>query len=135
MNDITIIRNDFPMVSQRMRRALSKAIRECADLVASRAKQNIVANNTIDTGNMLNSVYTRFIDQDNYPGNIKFPGLRLPPPQDALEAQINVGAAYAVFIEGGTIRMVSRPFLLPALHSVRPIIAGRIQRAMRQEGL
>lgn len=41
--------------------------------------------------------------------------------------RVEAAAEYAVFVELGTVRMGARPFLVPALESVRPQLAAALR--------
>lgn len=70
----------------------------------------------VDTGALMNSIYTRTKDADPLPsvGKITVP---LPPPRPG---EVNVGPSvhYGIWQELGTGRMAAQPYLLPAVEEV-----------------
>ena len=109
--------NHFDALAEQFHRAIGQVIKKSAfDLQA--AAQSLAP---VDTGNLKNSIYTKTIDGDQYPGG----GSEAPvdnqiPDVDEMTAYVGVGAMYGVYVELGTTRMPAHPYLAPATESVRP---------------
>lgn len=76
---------------------VAKAVAYATHLVELRAKQKA----PVDTGFLRNSI-------------------RAVPQPDPHVGAVYVGAEYAIYLEFGTVWMLPRPFLTPALESARP---------------
>ena len=133
--DIQILQNRMPKVRESIRAAGLKTLRDGGDRILRQAKRNIVGYDAIDTGNMLNSGYIRTSNYDGWPSTIMFPGLRLPPPKNELEIQVNFAASYSVWVHEGTAFFQGRPFLQDAVNEVIPFIRQQFQRNLQAEGL
>jgi HK97 gp10 family phage protein len=109
--------NHFDQLAEQFHTAISQVIRKSAfDIQA--AAQTLAP---VDTGNLKNSIYTKTIDGDQYPGGgSESPVDNQVPPVDDVTAYVAVGALYGVYVELGTTRMPSHPYLAPATESVRP---------------
>lgn len=86
-----------------------------AFVLEAEAKQNVQRMKAIDTGFMLNSIYSSDGNDSGYrPGGDRM----LPeykPPKAA--AAVCVGAEYGMYVEYGTIRMPARPFMRQAVET------------------
>lgn len=127
----------FPEYQKEVPKALDEFLRTSAIEVQTRTMQNLRAVNAIDTGNLVNSIYTRFYNENNRPGSLLISGKHFSSKQgkyiyprgDALatppetptrfEAWIGAAAVYAMFVEFGTVNMRARPYLTPAGLSVK----------------
>ena len=125
----------MPKVRDGIRSAGLKTLRDGGDRILRQSKRNIVGYNAIDTGNMLNSGYIRTKDYDGWPSTVMFPGLRLPPPKNEFEIQVNFAASYSVWVHEGTAFIQGRPFLQDAVDEIAPFIRQRFQQNLRSEGL
>jgi hypothetical protein len=99
-------------IKVRVKNGSTKALQQLALQIEGQTKANITANNQVDTGFMLNSVYTIFEGSSTY-GNTDASGTKLDrmaefverkiAPEESLEgdavAAVCVGAEYAVFQE------------------------------------
>ncbi len=107
----------------------AQAVRKIAFRVEAKAKVNIQQHGLIDTGAMVNSVYTStnqgaFADgaqtagapgADRNPEAISVP---LPSPTNGNTAFVGPSVHYAIYHELGTHKMQARPYLGPAVESV-----------------
>jgi HK97 gp10 family phage protein len=105
-----IIKSSIPRLTKAHKLAVSRAVRATALSIEADAKRNIIANGLVDTGFMLNSVQTRVIDDSN--------------------AEVGVGAEYAVFHELGSSKLPARPFLTPAVDGARRFFEKSIKEAL-----
>jgi hypothetical protein len=115
-----------------LEKATADALEAAAFSVEGKAKQNIVANDQVDTGFMLNSVYA--IGQgskglDNYQKASSQAGGKNPdgkmlnkeqPPDDGLTALVAVGAEYAIYQE------IQNSFLYRALEQEVADFGGKL---------
>ena len=107
-------------VAARVRGAQRLFIRAVALQVEGQTKVNIVANNQVDTGFMLNSVYTAAPDINDYADAVSNASGRnaeaiMAPaqlPADDMSAIVGVGASYALYQEE------RHSFLLAAIWTV-----------------
>jgi len=121
----------------------AKALMAGAFVLEGEVKNNVERMKAIDTGFMLNSVYSTSKPSNNYDrarGDAKnrnaegemLPQVQLPTAQ----AAVCVGAEYAIHIEYGTSRSASRPFLRQAAQThggaAVDAIAEAIERKMEQ---
>lgn len=113
-------------------RLSERALEAAAARVDALAKMNIVANDQVDTGFMVNSVYFATEDNSTYmdgsgtqinrEGN--FVEREMAPEaslKDGATALVCVGANYAIFQE------MANPFLYPALLAVKSEMKGIIE--------
>lgn len=121
----------------------AQALMAGAFVLEGEAKNNIQRMKAIDTGFMLNSVYSTSRPEDNFSGaeakaKAKNADADLLPQVRVGKAQaaVCVGAKYANHIEYGTARMVGRPFLRQAAqtHSDEAVqaIGEAIERKMER---
>ena len=121
----------------------SKALMAGAFVLEGEVKNNIQRMKAIDTGFMLNSVYSTSKPENNFGDALSaakrrnadaemLPHVQLPSAQ----AAVCVGAEYAIHIEYGTARMPARPFLrqAAATHGGEAVdaIAEAIERKLEQ---
>lgn len=93
-----------------------------AFVLEGEAKQNVQKMRAIDTGFMLNSIYSTNGKDGNYDdarsaaNGRKAGGDMFPEYKPGKEsAAVCVGAEYAVHVEYGTVRMPARPFMRQAV--------------------
>ena len=109
-------------VMMRVEGATDEALHAIALQVEGTAKRNIVSNDQIDTGFMLNSIYAESQDGSTFgqtwagPPGKKAPKVRLPRLFSA--AAVHVSAVYAIFQE------MMEPFLRPAAQEVAGQVKG-----------
>lgn len=110
--------NNWDKVAQSIRPAEKAVIRKTALDGVANVKAMIVANDQIDTGFMLNSVYFVTSGQSTYRGGDKaLP--QVAKPGSELEAWVAVGAEYAIYQEMGTAYMPGHPFFKPGMERTR----------------
>lgn len=126
---------------ERVELQLSQAARDALMAIGfqveGQTKANIVANGQVDTGFMLNSVYTVGDGSDTYgqaarSANSKSSEARMAPPVMPPEdgVAVAVGAEYAVFQE------IKNSFLYRAVEQVAGEVAeAEIVRVAREQGL
>lgn len=119
-----------------------QALEAVAFHIEGEAKQNIITNDQVDTGFMVNTVYVKSEAVNTYEATKedglytgqksgaertvqKAPEATLPADVDVLVA---IGADYAIFQE------LLNPFLYPALVSVSQQAKGIIQQVAKQNG-
>jgi hypothetical protein len=102
--------------------AITAILNEAAIQAESYAKQNIIAQNTIDTGFMLNSTYAILVDSEGKPAESKTMtdkhGNRATresvsgPATDKQSSAVGCGSNYAIYME------LAHPFIGPAADQV-----------------
>jgi hypothetical protein len=120
----------------------AEALLSSALIVEGAAKQNIVKNDQIDTGFMVNSVYTVAPTQSNYDeaeseamskaGKFKDVTGRMLPPEplpNENTALVAVGAEYGIFQE------LKNSFLFKALENESGTLGAELQKFAKKEGL
>lgn len=118
--------NHFPDLIAKQEKLLSKAVtKTCLDLEAA-IKMRIRANGQIDTGFMVNSVYSRTYDSSTY-SNVGQPTRKGAQAFDEVERPPNnktgyvaIAASYAQWQNYGTHLLPARPFLEPSVDLIRP---------------
>lgn len=111
---------DFQEALARLGNGVEGALNEAAMagglVVEGAAKQNIIAQDIIDTGATLNSVAVREVGEG--------------------EVEIGPATEYAIHHEFGTRYMAARPFMRPALDenqaAIEEAIAGALREAIRR---
>ncbi len=118
-------------------RSVRKALYAGGLVIEGRAKVNIQARNLVDTGFLLNSVYTATRDEGDYgqAGTAAGEGQEMlpraqPGPEEAIVA---VGADYGIYHEMGTRKMAPRPFMRPAADEGGPEAVEAIAAVLRDE--
>jgi hypothetical protein len=114
-------------------------LNEAAFQAEALAKQNMVANDSIDTGFALNTIHAIPVGSDGIPGNVTAmtdsQGRTVVresadlPGMDAHSSGVGVGANYGVYIE------LDKPFLFPAAEQVAKDLGGTVERVGRRRGL
>ena len=107
------------------RREVEKALLAGALVLEGEAKLNVQIMNAIDTGFMLNSIYSATKGTSGYKdargdAESRSDATMLPEVKpDEMTAIVAVGAEYAPHVEYGTYRTVARPFLRQAVQNRR----------------
>lgn len=99
-----------------------EAVAKLALEVETQAKANIVQQDIVDTGALLNSVYTELPGANNFAAakaavesrNPDAVVAQLPAAADD-EAHVGPSVEYAIYHEFGTSKMGARPYLGPAV--------------------
>lgn len=113
-------------------------LNEAALLGAGYAQQNMVANDSIDTGFALNSIQAVLVGgqaveatttelPDKQGELVQRTSAGLPAMGDTTSA-VGCAASYAIFIE------IKKPFLFPALDQVKQDFGGIVRIARRKRG-
>lgn len=119
----------------RLRRASRQVVAELAYWIEAQAKANIVANNQVDTGFMLNSVYAVGPDGDSHYSQAQSAaqiqaeremGAEIRP-DDNDSAVVAVGAGYAIYQEA------DNSFLYRALEQAQAVAPDLIEQVGREE--
>ena len=102
------------------------AVRKVAFRVEAETKQNIQQHGLIDTGAMINSVYTVIGGESAQPPTqtASVDVVPLPEPGNKTTAHVGPSVSYAIYHEFGTHKMPARPYLAPAVSTV----AGELER-------
>ncbi len=116
-------------VEMRVENATEEALHRVALEVEGHAKVNIVANDQIDTGFMLNSVYVESRRGSTYgntrPGDESIKAPRHKIPNKYASTAIIVAAVYSIYQE------VMQPFLRPAGSAVMNRVNGIMEPVYR----
>lgn len=89
---------------------------------AGRTKQNIVANGQVDTGFMLNSVYSAGPGGSDFSGGDKSAPAQLAGVKEAL---FGASAEYALINE------IKKPFVYPAVESLAADVPGIMKKVIK----
>ena len=107
------------------RREVEQALLAGALVLEGEAKLNVQRMNAIDTGFMLNSIYSATKDASGYrdakgDAESRSDATMMPEVKpEEMTAIVAVGAEYAPHVEYGTARMAARPFLRQAVQNRR----------------
>lgn len=101
--------NRFPEIGSRMRTMLSAALRKTAFDLEANAKDTV----PVRTGNLKNSIQTEM--------------------KGDLNAEVQVGANYGIFVEYGTRRMSARPYMRPSAEHVKDAFVEACKQAMNAD--
>ena len=134
----------FGLIGDAVAQAVTDTVTEAAFAIEQRAKYGIVTQNAVDTGALMNSVYTQTAMHDGRDSAIsdasaaaltngRHSGAPHPKPfseevateevkGEGMTAKVGVAAEYGFYIEEGTPRTTARPFLRPAAETVRGLI-------------
>lgn len=111
--------NNFAALAQALGQSSSQIVRKTAFDLQAQIQANIRANDQIDTGFMVNSVYVVTSDNSTYGGGKNaLPEVGKPP--DKYTAYTAIAAYYAIYQNYGTRYLPARPFFEPALYAVMP---------------
>lgn len=94
--ELVIIKNDFPTMTPKMRRAVSRRINDSVHRIEGGAKQKA----PVDTGQLRNSIASSM--------------------ESELTGVVSVGAEYGGYVELGTRYMAAQPYLKPSVDEERP---------------
>ncbi len=118
-------------VEMRVKNATEEALHALALEVEGHAKVNIVVNDQVDTGFMLNSVYVESQRGSTFggtwPGDEKTKAPRFRLPNRYAATAVIVGAVYAIYQE------VLMPFLRPAGQTVMNRVKGIMEPVYRRK--
>ena len=117
--------------------ASQAVLEQAAFTIEGAAKENIVANDQVDTGFMLNSAYTVLPGRSTYAAakaaaEAQNPDATMAPEQslpDGAGAAVSIGAAYAAYQE------VQRPYLYPAVETAQRAVGGIVETVARDQNL
>jgi len=114
-------------------------LNEAAFQAEALAKQNMVTNDSIDTGFALNTIHAIPVGSDGIPGTVAALTDREGrtvvresndlPAMDEQSSGVGIGAAYGVYIE------LDAPFLFPAAEQVARDLGATVERVGRRRGL
>ena len=111
--------NHFGAIATEFDRLQALAVsKTCFDLEAA-MKAKIRANGQVDTGFMVNTVYTRTYDSSDYSatGKDAMPEVERPPNNKT--GYVGVAASYGYWQNYGTHLIPARPFVEPSVELVR----------------
>ena len=113
--------NHFPGIIAALDEALKALIVKAAHDIEAASKAHIRANDQIDTGNMVNGVYTSTSEGNTYPGSAsEHLTDSAPAPDDEYTAYVGYAANYSAYQNYGTRYQPARPFVEPAVDDVKP---------------
>jgi len=126
--------NHFPQIASALDDVLGQVVRKTAFDLQANMQAQIRANQQIDTGFMVNSVYVRTSDESTYAtsgdpvkkGQKKLDEVEAPP--DTHTAYVGVGASYGYWQNYGTSRIPARPFLEPSIAQTMPAFEEALAR-------
>ena len=126
----------FPGIIAALQDGIAECVVKAAEDIEAHSKAHIRANGQIDTGNMVNGVYTSTASGGSaYPGgathDLADPA---PAPEDRFTAYVGYAANYSVYQNYGTRYQPARPFVEPAVDEARPAFEaalGAIERKLR----
>ena len=116
--------NHFPALAKALDKTLGEIVSSTARSGESNVKDQIQANQQVDTGFMLESVYHVTVDESTYGQGGAPPGdsYLLPEvarPEDAMTAYFASGANYSIYQNYGTRFLPPRPFWEPGVEKTR----------------
>jgi hypothetical protein len=110
--------NHFPKIASALETALSQVVRKTAFDGQANVQAQIRANDQIDTGFMIGSVYTVTDQGSTYSGGADaFP--EVGPLPDKFSAFLAVAAKYGEWQNYGTTRIPARPFWEPGIEKTQ----------------
>lgn len=129
--------NHFGKVAKALHPASVQIVKKTAFDAEANIKANIRQNGQVDSGFMLNSVYTVTSDGSTYQGRADaLP--EVPPVPNDLTAYVAVAARYAVYQNYGTRFLPPRPFFEPGIYkagygleNAMRALAAKIEEAAR----
>lgn len=111
--------NYFAQIAESIKPAVRAVVKKTAFDAKANIQGQIRANGQIDTGFMINGVYTVTSEGSTYGGGDK----ALPEvagPSDESSAFVASAAEYSVYQNYGTSRIPARPFWEPGIEKTRP---------------
>jgi len=147
--------DEFNLLGPGARRGIILGITEAAFAIEQRAKYGVVEQDAVDTGALMNSIYTQSALSDGRDAAVAAAamasttkGKHSGKPHDepftdhlaeeehkgeGLTAKVGVAAEYGIYIEDGTPSgsVTPRPFLGPAAESVRGKLASIVGKQLR----
>lgn len=126
----------FPEITEALNTAIKELVVKAAHDVEARSKALIRANHQIDTGNMVNGVYTVTASEGStYPGGAtKDLADPAPAPEDEYTAYVGYAAGYSPYQNYGTRFQPARPFVEPAVDEVQASINDALAAIERKLG-
>lgn len=117
MNNFEFTFNHIPALIEALPKIGMDAITKVGFDIEAHAKANASEMGAVDTGNMMNSVYTSAPGKSSYSGGNR----RLPEekPSSDTEVVVGVGADYSIYVDAGTHRMPGRPFFSQAVYTAK----------------
>lgn len=114
--------NHFPSLITALDEAMKELVVKAAHDIEAASKAHIRANDQIDTGNMVNGVYTVTASEGSaYPGGAsEHLAEPAPSPPDEYTAYVGYAADYSAYQNYGTRFQPARPFVEPAVDDVKP---------------
>lgn len=95
INTSLTLKNNFPLIGRIMHKRLGEALTAAGEDLVVAVQANMVPGHAYDTGYMHD--HTTWEQEDETHG------------------RVHVDADYAAFVEFGTVKMVARPFMHPAI--------------------
>lgn len=113
-----------------IRTATRESIEVVAHRIEERAKANIVANDQVDTGAMLNGIYVVLPDGDNYGAAKSAAEAQKPNGKMASPVKLGSGdaAAVAAGMEYSIYQEAQQSFLYKAAEETAPELAGLLKK-------
>jgi hypothetical protein len=111
--------NHWKAIADALTPACVQVVKKTAIDLQANIQGRIRANGQVDTGFMVNSVYSVTSDNSTYQGGVD----ALPPvaaPSSPTEAYVAVAAKYGVYQNNGTRYLPARPFFEPGVEATRP---------------
>lgn len=154
--DVVVTLNRFGDLTPAIRAGAKLGIAEVAFAIEQRAKYHVVENDAVDTGALMNSIYTQADGTDGRdeaiaaateaslttgkhsgkPHGAPFEGAPQENTGRGLSAKVGVAAEYGIYVEMGTEHTGQRPFLNPAAQEIRPkaaeIVSTRVAEALKE---
>lgn len=103
---------DLRKLDRKMKEDMRKTTASTARKISDMSKKNLTRNKSVDTGTLRRSMTFIFFERDCY-------------------AEIGTNVEYAPFVEFGTCRMGSKPYLRPAWQHYNPIYVRYLQAKLR----
>lgn len=103
---------DLRKLDKKMKQDIRNTTKSTARRISDQAKKNLTQNKSVDTGTLRRSMTFVFYERDSY-------------------AEIGTNVMYAPFVEFGTCRMSSRPYLRPAWTKYNPIYIRYLNAKLR----
>lgn len=127
------------LLRQMLKRDIQNVITKTAFDLQGDAKSRIIEQGAVDTGSLLNSIYSETPGNSNYSwatGQAKRdnPAAGIVPriaPANDMQAIVGVGVEHGVYVEYGAAHMPARPFMTPAAEAIRPVFENAMRRLLQ----